>query len=78
MRRLLWIHICLLLVAFFIAFALVPLDRMVFRNIPAIEITNYYESALAFKSGEAWKIFFTWFLGLSCARIMIKALMSKE
>ena len=78
MRRLILIHIILLLVALFISFALVPLDRMYFRNIPAAEITQYYENALAFKSGEAWKIFFTWFLGLSCGRIMVKALMSKE
>ena len=78
MRRLILIHIFLFLIALFITFALVPLDRMYFKNIPTAEITQYYENAIAFKSGEAWKIVFTWFLGLSCGRIMVKALMSKE
>ncbi len=78
MRRLLIIHVFLLLIALFITFALVPLDRMYFKNIPTDEISLYYENALAFKSGEAWKIAFTWFLGLTCGRIMVKALLSKE
>ena len=78
MRRLIIIHIILLVIALFITFALVPLDRVYFKNIPTAEITQYYENALAFKSGEAWKIAFTWFLGLTCGRIMVKALLSKE
>ena len=75
MRRLILVHIIFLLVALFIAFGLVPFDRMMFNNVPNAEISEYYDNALTFRSGEAWKKVFTWFLGLSCARIMLKALM---
>ena len=75
MRRLILVHIILLFVALFIAFGLVPFDRMMFNNIPTAEISEYYENALTFKSGEAWKKVFIWFIGLSCGRLMIKALM---
>ena len=78
MRNLIWIHFCLLLIALFISFALVPIDRVYFKNISTIEIIEYYENAFALKSGEAWQTAFTWFLGLACGRIMVKALMSKE
>lgn len=75
MRRLILAHIIFLLVALFIAFGLVPFDRVMFNNVPTVEISEYYENALTFKSGEAWKKVFSWFLGLSCGRLMIKALM---
>ena len=75
MYRLILVHIIFLLVALFVAFGLVPFDRAMFNNVPAAEISEYYENALTFKRGEAWKKVFTWFLGLSCARIVIKALM---
>lgn len=62
------------LVALFIAFALVPLDRIYFSHHPTEEIRKYYQDAISFQSGKAWKIVATWFIGLSCGRLMLKAL----
>jgi hypothetical protein len=74
MKRLIIIHLILFLVALFIAFALVPLDRIYFASLPAEEINKYYQDAFSFQSGKAWKIVATWFIGLSCGRLMLKAL----
>lgn len=75
MLRLLKIHFIFLVVALVIAFILVPVDLMYFDKIPTEEINNYYQSAITLEQSKAWKIVFTWFLGLSCGRLMIKALM---
>ncbi len=63
-----------LLVALLIAFALVPLEQLYINNLPIEEVKKYYSDALRFESGKAWKLVFTWFLGLSCGRIMLRAL----
>lgn len=75
MLRLLKIHFIFLIVALVIAFILVPLDLMYFEKVPTEEINYYYQSAIMLEQSKAWKIVFTWFLGLSCGRLMIKALM---
>ena len=74
MLRLIKLHIIFLVVAMFIAFALIPFDQMFFDHYPAEEIKQYYRDAFSFKSGKAWKVVFTWFLGLTCGRFMLKAL----
>ena len=68
------LHIIFLIVAMLIAFALVPLDMHFFEKLPAEEVKQYYQDALSFKSMKAWKIIFTWFLGLSCGRLIVRAL----
>lgn len=75
MLRLLKIHFIFLIVALVIAFVLVPVDLMYFNKVPTEEINHYYQSALTLEKSKAWKIVFTWFLGLSCGRLMLKALM---
>ncbi len=77
MKRLLFLHIIFFIVAIVIAFVLIPLDQMYFRKVPVEEIKTYYQNAFTFTDDEAWKKVFTWFLGLSCGRLMLKALMSK-
>jgi|GEM_PF-3253379 len=72
--RILLLHVLFLTIALLIAFALIPLDKLYFGKIPTEEITQYYQDALAFKFDEAWKKVFTWFLGLSCGRLILKAL----
>jgi len=76
MLRLIKIHILFLAIAMLIAFAMVPLDQMYFDHLPAEEVKQYYRDAFSFESGKAWKLVFTWFLGLSCGRLMLKALAS--
>lgn len=68
------IHIIFLIVALFIAFALIPLEQLYINHLPAEEVKKYYSDAISFKSGKAWKLVFTWFLGLTCGRIMLRAL----
>ena len=73
MSRLLRVHIIFLAIALIIAFALIPLEQFYFGEYPAEEIKQYYQDAFSFESGKAWKIVFTWFLGLSCGRLMLRA-----
>ena len=75
MRRLLIIHFIFLIVALLIAFALVPADLMYFDKSTDEEISNYYRGAITFKNLKAWGITFTWFLGLTCGRLIVRALM---
>jgi len=70
----LFLHIIFLAVAMLMAFAIVPLEKMYFDGVPTQEVKQYYQDAFSFKSGNAWKIVFTWFLGLSCGRLMLKAI----
>jgi len=72
--KILLLHILFLVIALLIAFAVVPLDKMYFDKVPVEDIKQYYSDALAFKTGNAWKIVFTWFLGLSCGRLILRAL----
>ncbi len=74
MPRLVKLHFLFLTIALFIAFILVPLEQMYFDHYPEEEIKQYYRDAFSFKSGESWKMVFTWFLGLSCGRLILKAL----
>ena len=74
MLRLIKIHILFLAIAMFIAFALIPLDQMYFDHYSAEDIKKYYRDALSFESGKAWKAVFTWFLGISGGRLMLRAL----
>ena len=50
MSRLIKIHVIFLVIAMFIAFALVPLDRMYFSHQAAEKINQYYHDAFNFKS----------------------------
>jgi len=68
------LHVVFILVALTIAFVLVPFDQFYFDKAPVEEIKQYYQDALNFKSNKAWKIVFTWFLGLSCGRLIVRAL----
>ena len=68
------LHVLFLVIALLIAFAVVPLDKMYFDKVPVEEINQYYNDAFAFKTANAWKIVFTWFLGLTCGRLIIRAL----
>ena len=78
MNKLLRIHLILLFVALFITFALYPFDQIYFKSVPKPEIEQYYTDALNFNFSKAWKIFITWFVGLSCGRLMIRALTRVE
>jgi hypothetical protein len=74
MVRFLIIHLVFLLIALLIAFAFIPLEQLYINDLPVEEVKKYYSDALSFKSGKAWKLVFTWFLGLTCGRIMLRAL----
>lgn len=75
--KLLLLHILFLFIALLITFGLVPIDRLYFNDVPSEEIKQYYQDAFAFNSNEAWQILVTWFLGLSCGRLILRALNSK-
>lgn len=75
MLRLVKIHIIFLIVALIIAFALIPIDMMYLRKLPEEELSSYFNGAFNLENTKAWKIFFTWFLGLTCGRLMLRALM---
>lgn len=77
MRRLLVIHLIFLGVALVIAFALVPADLLYFDKVPDKEVEAYYRDAMELKFSDAWEVVFTWFLGLTCGRLMLKALLRK-
>ena len=68
------IHLIFLVISLLIAFALIPADQFYFSNIHAQEIKDYYYDEMAFEKTKAWKIVFTWFLGLTGGRLMIRAL----
>jgi hypothetical protein len=68
------LHVLFLAIALFIAFALIPLDYLYIDNVPSEEVKKYYQGAFSFKSADAWQTVFTWFLGLTCGRLMIRAL----
>ena len=74
MLRLLKIHSIFLVVALVIAFVLVPLDMSYFREATDEEISLYFNGAFTFEYIKAWKIAFTWFIGLICGRLIILAL----
>ncbi len=74
MLRLFKIHLIFLAIALFVAFALIPLDHIYFDHLPTEEVKQYYSDAFSFESGKAWKIVFTWLLGLTCGRLILKAL----
>lgn len=73
--KVLKIHLIFLIVALLISFILIPLDQYFFDKSPTEEIKAYIENGITFKSLDAWKKVITWFIGLSCGRLMIKALM---
>ena len=75
MLRLVKIHIIFLIVALIIAFALIPLDMLYLRKLPEEELSSYFNGAFTLENAKGWKIFFTWFLGLTCGRLMLRALM---
>ena len=72
--KLILLHIIFLIIALLIAFALVPLDLLYFEKVPVEEVKQYFLDAFSFNSMKAWKIVFTWFLGLSCGRLIVRAL----
>ena len=75
MSRLIKIHIIFLAIALIIGFVLVPLDMQYFRNATEDEVNSYLNGAFVFENYRAWKIVFTWFIGLTCGRLMLRALM---
>lgn len=77
MLRLVKLHVLFFMIALLIAFVLIPLDQTYFRQVPLEEVKQYYQGAFNFSSGEAWKKVFTWFLGISCGRLILKALEKK-
>jgi len=77
MQGILVTHFIFLGVALVIAFALVPADLLYFDKVSSEEIKTYYQDAMKMKFSDAWQIVFTWFLGLTCARLMLKALIKK-
>ena len=78
MLRLVKIHAIFLVIALFIAFALVPADLWYFDKASDQEISSYYNGAISLENLKAWKIVFIWFLGLTCGRLIIRALMSDK
>ena len=75
MLRLVKIHIIFLLIAILIAYVLVPADWYYFEKLSAEEITDYYKNTFSFtQKSNPLKILITWFIGLSCGRLLIKAL----
>ncbi len=77
MSRVVKLHVLFLFIALCIAFILLPLDKYYFRHFPAEEISQYYRNAFNFSSGESWQIVFTWFLGLTCGRLIVRAINGK-
>ena len=72
--RLVLLHVLFLAIALFIALGLIPFDHLYFDKAPIEEIKKYYQDAFAFKSMGVWQIVFTWFLGLTCGRLILRAL----
>ncbi|MGH1537238.1 MAG: low molecular weight protein-tyrosine-phosphatase [Gammaproteobacteria bacterium] len=77
MSRLVKLHVLFLFIALCIAFVLIPLDQFYFKDNSVEEIEQYYRDAISFSSGESWQIVFTWFLGLTCGRLIIRAINGK-
>jgi len=77
MPRLIKLHLIFLTIALLIAFLLIPVDQYFFENLSVDDVKKYYREAFNFSSAEAWKKVFTWFLGLTCGRLMLKALSGK-
>ena len=75
MKRLITVHLVFLVVALFIAFVFIPLERFYFGDVAPGWLENYYRNALTFSSYKAWSSTFTWFLGLTCGRLILKAFM---
>ncbi len=75
MKRLLVVHFIFLIIALFIAFVFIPLEKFYFGKAPSGWLESYYRDALTFGSYKAWSSVFTWFLGLSCGRLIFKAFM---
>ena len=73
MKRLLVVHLIFLMIALLIAFVFIPLERFYFGKVPPGWLESYYHDALTFGSYKAWSSVFTWFLGLSCGRLIFKA-----
>ncbi len=74
MHRLLILHFIFLIIALLIAFVLVPLDLLYLDKAPMEEIESYYRNAVTFEKPRVWGIVSSWFLGLSCGRLILKAL----
>ncbi len=72
--KIILLHVLFLVLALFVAFALIPFDHWYFDKVPGEEIKQYYKDAFTFASAGAWKIVFTWFLGFTCGRLMLRAL----
>ena len=75
MKRLIIIHLVFLVVALLIAFVLIPMEKIFFDKVAAEWAESYYRDAITFNSYKAWGVVFTWFLGLSCGRLILRAIM---
>jgi len=73
-KQLVKIHLVLLVVALIITFVLFPVDMLFFDGASNDDVQAYYKNAVTFEKMNAWKIFFTWFLGLTCGRLIVRAL----
>ncbi len=74
MKQLVKIHLVLLVVALIITFVLFPVDMLFFEGASNDDVQAYYKNAVTLEKMNAWKIFFTWFLGLTCGRLIVRAL----
>ena len=68
------IHLIFIVIAFLIAFILFPMEMLFFEGASNEDIWAYYQNAITLEKTNAWKILFTWFLGLTCGRLIIRAL----
>lgn len=75
MKRLIIIHLVFLVVALLVAFALVPVEKIYFDKVETEWAEKYYRDAITLNDYKAWGTVFTWFLGLSCGRLILRALM---
>jgi len=73
-KQLIKIHLILLVVALIITFVLFPVDMLFFEGASNDDVQAYYKNAVTFVELNAWKICLPWFLGLTCGRLIVRAL----
>ena len=74
MRAFIKIHLIFFTIALMIAFILFPIEMLFFEGASNEDIQTYYQDAITLEKLNAWKIFFTWFIGLTCGRFILRAL----
>ena len=74
MRTFLKIHLLFFIIALIIAFILFPIEMLFFEGASNEDIQRYYQDAITLEKLNAWKICITWFIGLTCGRLILRAL----